>query len=158
MQKLPLARAACWKSVQEQGGFVRVARVRGWRVDATEISKSGVEALLGTGATVFAGDVLAAKCPDKLFDMVVSFEVLEHLSAPLRISEFWRVTLPGGLLLLTTPNFNGLSRRYLGVRWRVIAPEHLGYFTPATLSHALREAGYLGVTGLGDSLLAWAYQ
>lgn len=196
------------------GGFVRVARARGWRVDATEISKSGVEALLGTGATVFAGDVLAAGYPDKQFDMVVSLEVLEHVSAPLRyLREFWRVTRPGGLLLLTTPNFNGLSRRYLSVQWRVIAPEHLGYFTPATLSHALREAGYqrvyvrsrsvdvlswrrsatpanvvhfdpyasarlrdrieadkflrlgkaalnsiLGMTGLGDSLLAWAHQ
>jgi hypothetical protein len=47
----------------------------------------------------------------------------------------------GGLLLLTTPNFDGLSRRCLGPRWRVIAPEHLGYFTPSTLARAVREAG-----------------
>jgi 2-polyprenyl-3-methyl-5-hydroxy-6-metoxy-1,4-benzoquinol methylase len=163
---------------------------------------------------VFAGDVLAAGYQDKQFDMVASFEVLEHLSAPLRyLREFWRVTRPGGLLLLTTPNFNGLSRRCLGVQWRVVAPEHLGYFTPATLSRSLGEAGYqrvyvrarsldvlswrqgampanvvrfdpyasarlrdrieadeflrlgkaalncvLGMTGLGDSLLAWAYK
>jgi hypothetical protein len=152
-QKLPLARAACWKSVQEQGGFVRVARARGWRVDATETSKSGVEAPLGSGATVFAGDVLAANCPDKVFDMVVSFEVLEHLSAPLRyLREFCHASWRSA-----SSDNTKLQWAVASVSWRPVArhrPEHLGYFTPATQSHALREAGYLGVTGLGDSL--WA--
>ena len=49
---------------------------------------------------------------------------------------------PGGLLLLTTPNFGGLSRRMFGLRWRAVAGEHLGYFEPRTLAAALRNAGY----------------
>src|SRR5207247_853425 len=43
---------------------------------------------------------------------------------------------------LTTPNFGGLSRRWLGLGWRVVNPEHLGYFTARTLARALRDAGY----------------
>jgi hypothetical protein len=43
---------------------------------------------------------------------------------------------------MSTPNFNGLSRRWLGARWRVVEPGHLGYFTPRTLRSALRRAGY----------------
>lgn len=194
-----------------RGGFVRVALRRGWIVDASEISRTGLESLRGTGATVFAGDMSEARYPDGRFDLVVSIEVLEHLPEPARhLRELHRVTRPGGLLLLTTPNFGGLSRRWLGLRWRVVSPEHVGYFDPSTLHSALRAAGYgrvrvrsrsldittwrasargersrfdphaaaklrdaiearwhlraakaainilLGLTGLGDSLLAWA--
>ena len=49
-------------------------------------------------------------------------------------------------MLLTTPNFGGLSRRLLGMRWRVVDPEHLGYFTAATLRRALERAGFTRVS------------
>lgn len=140
------------------GGFVRVALARGWKVDATEISDSGLKMLHQSGATVFAGDVGAACYPEAMFDLVVSLEVLEHLPVPLgHLHELSRVTRPGGLLLLTTPNFNGLSRWWLGIRWRVIDPEHLGYFTPATLSRALYQVGYRQVRVRSRSLdvLSW---
>lgn len=140
------------------GGLVRVALARGWQVDATEISESGLKMLRETGATVFAGDVAAAHYPEETFDVVVSLEVLEHLPAPVsHLRELWRITRRGGLLLLTTPNFNGLSRWLLGIRWRVIDPEHLGYFTPITLSRALYHAGYSRVRVRSRSLdvLSW---
>jgi len=125
------------------GGLVRVAMRRGWSVDATEVSPIALEALRGTGATVFAGPVKEAQYVGGHFDLVVSLEVLEHLPDPLvHLSELARVTRAGGLLLLTTPNFGGLSRRWLGLGWRVVDPEHLGYFTARTLAWALKEAGY----------------
>jgi SAM-dependent methyltransferase len=140
------------------GGFVRAALARGWKVDATEVSDSGLEMLRETGARVFAGDVEAAQYPEGVFDLVVSLEVLEHLPAPLRhLQELWRITRPGGLLLVTTPNFNGLSRWWLGIQWRVIDAEHLGYFTPITLSEALHQVGYKRVRVKSRSLdvLSW---
>jgi len=42
---------------------------------------------------------------DSRFDLVVSFEVFEHLESPLEyLSECWRVLRPGGRLVLSTPN------------------------------------------------------
>ena len=140
------------------GGFVRTALARGWEVDATEISKSALDGLRAVGAAVFTGDVAAARYPDRRFDLVVSLEVIEHLPAPMaQLAELCRVTRAGGLLLLTTPNFDGLSRRCLGVRWRVIDPEHLGYFTPSTLRCTARQAGYrdVRVTSRSLDVLSW---
>lgn len=140
------------------GGFIRTAIARGWEVHATEISKSALDGLRAAGATVFTGDVAAARYPDRHFDMVVSLEVIEHLPAPLAdLAELYRVTRLGGLLLLTTPNFDGLSRRCLGARWRVIDPEHLGYFTRLTLGWTLRRAGYREVCVMSRSLdlMSW---
>jgi SAM-dependent methyltransferase len=135
------------------GGFVRTALRRGWLVEATEVSATGLEALRQTGATVVAGDLLDARLPAGRFDLVVSLEVVEHLPSPgEHLRELARITRPGGLLLLTTPNWRGVSSRWLGLRWRVVDPEHLGYFTPAVLARALRQAGYSRVSVRARSL------
>lgn len=45
--------------------------------------------------------------PDALFDVVVSFETIEHLEAsdqPRMLAEFARVLKPGGLLVISSPN------------------------------------------------------
>jgi len=135
------------------GAFVRVALRRGWSVSANEVSDTGLSRLRETGAEVFDGTVEAARFPDAAFDLVVSLEVLEHLPEPSgHLKELARITRAGGLLLLSTPNFNGLSRRWLGARWRVVEPGHLGYFTPRTLRSALRRAGYAGAQVRSRSL------
>jgi SAM-dependent methyltransferase len=125
------------------GAFVRVALRRGWSVSANEVSATGLSRLRETGAEIFEGTVEDAGFADAAFDLVVSLEVLEHLPEPSsHLKELARITCAGGLLLLSTPNFDGVSRRWLGARWRVVEPGHLGYFTPRTLRAALRRAGY----------------
>jgi SAM-dependent methyltransferase len=140
------------------GGFAAVAMARGWRVDATEVSESGAKALVAAGVSVFVGDLSQAQYPDSTFDLAVALEVIEHVTDPRRdLSEICRVLRPGGLALLTTPNYNGLSRHILGLRWRVIAPEHLSYFTPRTLRRALAAAGFSGstLTSRGLDISTW---
>jgi len=140
------------------GALVRVARERGWVVHATEVSQSGLRELAQTGAEVFAGDVRDARCPEGHFDLVISLEGLEHLPAPApHLRELCRITRAAGLLLLSTPNFNGISRRRFGIAWRVVDPEHLGYFTPRTLKNALRGSGYrtVRVRSRSIDLVSW---
>jgi SAM-dependent methyltransferase len=78
------------------------------------------------------------------FDVVTTFEVLEHMADPRReVRSIARVLRPGGVLYATTPNFSSLTRRLLGPRYRVIDyPEHLGYFRRSTLDRLLCEAGF----------------
>ena len=51
--------------------------------------------------------------PDAFFDAVVSLEGLEHLLTPAAcLAEFARVLKPGGALVFSTPNVNGVQSRY----------------------------------------------
>lgn len=141
------------------GGFVRVAVKRGWTVHATEVSQTGVDALRGSGAEAFAGEVAEAGYPNGHFDFVAALEVLEHLDRPLvHLREWARVLRPGGLLLITTPNLRGLTGRLLGARWRVVDPEHLGYFTRRTLHAALHAVGYSSARIRSRSLDVFAWR
>jgi SAM-dependent methyltransferase len=115
------------------GQFLEVARRRGWRTFGTEISDSALRYLRDRDLEVYRG-ALPALGLEAQFEAVSMIEVLEHLPEPdayLRAAV--RALRPGGWLYLTTPNFDGLSRRLLQGRWRVLAPEHLFYFSPAAL-------------------------
>ena len=57
------------------------------------------------GVTCELGDVTALSHPDDSFDLVVCFEVIEHVADPERVlDELSRVLRPDGLLLLSSPN------------------------------------------------------
>jgi 2-polyprenyl-3-methyl-5-hydroxy-6-metoxy-1,4-benzoquinol methylase len=76
-------------------------------------------------------------------DVVVGFEVIEHLFEP---SEFVatcaRVLRPGGLLVLTCPNIRGFDIDVLGPGSPAVDAEHLNYFHPASLSHLVSLHGF----------------
>lgn len=51
------------------------------------------------------GDVAKLDFPQNYFDLIVAFEIIEHLKDPQKaIVEFYRVLKPGGRLILSTPN------------------------------------------------------
>ena len=55
--------------------------------------------------TVLAANLAALPMPDEAVDVVVNFQVIEHLwDQPQFITECLRVLRPGGLLLMSTPN------------------------------------------------------
>lgn len=76
-------------------------------------------------------------------DVVVSFEVIEHLFDP---GEFIRscgsVLSPGGLLVLSCPNVKGFDILVLGRISDSIDVEHLNYFTPDSLSYLVSGLGF----------------
>jgi hypothetical protein len=50
------------------------------------------------------------------------------------------------LLVISTPNYNALSRWALGSSWAVLSPaEHLYYFTELTLQRLLAQSGFCNV-------------
>jgi 2-polyprenyl-3-methyl-5-hydroxy-6-metoxy-1,4-benzoquinol methylase len=81
------------------------------------------------------------------FDVITSFEVIEHINNPREdTSHIYNFLRKGGLFYLTTPNFNCYLRFHLKADYNVIVyPEHLTYYTKRTLKKILREQGFKAV-------------
>lgn len=79
---------------------------------------------------------------DAVFDVVASFEVIEHLFAPKDfIGHMARLLKPGGLLILTCPNGHGFDIQTLGIESTSVDHEHLNYFNPKSLATLIGECG-----------------
>ncbi|MFM2017391.1 MAG: Ubiquinone biosynthesis O-methyltransferase [Bacteroidota bacterium] len=124
------------------GHFLAVAAKRGWKVYGTEFTDEAVQTGTKNGAQVFKGRIQDFNLADD-FDVITSFEVLEHIcdlkEHTARINSLLR---KGGLFYFTTPNINALSRRILGGKWTIIEyPEHLSYYTVKTIHLLLAQTG-----------------
>jgi 2-polyprenyl-3-methyl-5-hydroxy-6-metoxy-1,4-benzoquinol methylase len=78
------------------------------------------------------------------YDGVLMISYLEHEIQPREVLRAaWRVLKPDGLMIAKTPNYGSLNRRVTGARWCGYRfPDHVNYFTPATLSGMLRDCGF----------------
>jgi SAM-dependent methyltransferase len=76
-------------------------------------------------------------------DIVVSFEVIEHLFEPGRFVKHCGRLLPvGGLLVLTCPNGLGFDIATLGPGSLAVDAEHVNLFNPASVAILLRRHGF----------------
>lgn len=127
------------------GFFMKAAERAGWDVAGIEISEAGVQfAQTELGLNVkqeAAEDITFEK---DSFDVVVMFDVIEHLFDPTRaLSSIQRVLRSGGILVIITPNFNSISRLAIGVNWAILSPaEHLYYFSETTLKKLLEQNSF----------------
>ncbi len=126
------------------GYFLEVAKRRGWDVYGTEYTHEAVTICEAKGANMKLGPLNAANYDPESFDIICSFEVIEHINNPLNeLSSFNRILRKGGLVYCTTPNFNAVERYQLGSDWNVLGyPEHLSYYTPKTIKRVFKEAGF----------------
>ncbi|MBP6392666.1 MAG: methyltransferase domain-containing protein [Flavobacteriales bacterium] len=125
------------------GLFLERAALRGWEVFGTEYGDRAVAACKARGIRIIEGPLDPSNYGDDHFDVVCSFEVIEHLAHPRQeIARMARILRPGGLLYMTTPNFNSMGRLFSRSAWSIVNyPEHLSYFTPRTLRRLARSAG-----------------
>ena len=78
------------------------------------------------------------------FDIITSFEVIEHINNPREeLNNFHKLLRKGGITYVTTPNFNSILRYRLKSAYNVICyPEHLSYYTPKTLSKVFNKSRF----------------
>ena len=105
------------------------------------------------------GSLDAIPYQSALFDVVLCYDVVEHLAQPRQtFAEFWRVLKPGGLCVVKTPNLYGPStlaaavlphaahlavHRGLGTREGSVFPTLFRCNTQASLALTLAASGFV---------------
>ena len=127
------------------GFFLKAAANAGWDAHGLELS-SEAAAYARETLGLDVRQIPAEEMPfdPGSFDAAAMFEVIEHLRDPVAVLRAARRAVrPGGVLVLSTPNLNALSRWGLGKQWAVLSPaEHLYYFTERTLGAMLVKSGF----------------
>lgn len=140
-----------------QGQFVDFMVRRGWETLGIELSESAMAVCNQFALPVKRIDVFDPALAKESFDFITLFEVIEHIPAPLQmVRQIEQLLKPGGILYLTTPNFNSMDRRVLGASWQVVHPEHIMYFTPYTLKNLLRRYTHFEILRLRTQNLSIA--
>lgn len=129
------------------GAFVAAAAENGRDVEGIELSTEAVRRAQARGLRVQRATAEDFR-PTRQYGLVTAFDVLEHLPNPRAFLELVRGWLaPGGGVAMTLPNGESLTARALGRHWfYYVAPDHLHYFTPATVSRLLGDANFVQVS------------
>lgn len=126
------------------GYFVFLARKEfGWFADGVETSSAETAYAKKMFEIDFLNEDLA-NIQDK-YDVVTSFNVLEHVSDPIELLSSMRKCISSnGHLVLTTPNPTCIQRRIKGLEnWRMVdPPHHINLFTRESLSDLMENAGF----------------
>ncbi|PLX01586.1 MAG: hypothetical protein C0594_12910 [Marinilabiliales bacterium] len=126
------------------GYFLEVAKSRGWECFGTEFTNEAIEINRQKGILMNEGPLQTKNYKENQFDIITSFEVIEHINNPLdEIEAIKKILRPSGLFYCTTPNFNSLSRKKYKQDWIMIDyPEHLSYYTAKTINYLFTQNGF----------------
>lgn len=125
------------------GLFPALAQEKGWEAYGVEPSawaaRIAGERLPGK---IFQGYLSNMLFPEEVFDIITSWDVIEHVTDPRKeIQRMAALLKPGGWLFLSTMHSEAFFVKLMGARWPWYMPMHLFYFTPTTLEPFVKEAG-----------------
>lgn len=150
--RIPLRRLLQYKSGGNildvgcsSGAFLSCLDTGRWTLFGIEIAAEVADrAKELTGATVFAGDVLAAPFRPESFDAITCFHFLEHVYEPGQVLlRFFEWLKPGGVLYIAVPNIESWEARIFRQYWFGLElPRHLSHFSSLSLQLIARSAGF----------------
>lgn len=126
------------------GYLLDAFRRRGWEAQGAELddrTAAHARSVLGLPVETGVGD--RWPWPDRSFDAVVLWHVLEHLADPqATLARAHRVLRPGGVLMIGVPNFASPEARLARAGWfHLDVPRHLIHLEPGWLAAALEASG-----------------
>jgi 2-polyprenyl-3-methyl-5-hydroxy-6-metoxy-1,4-benzoquinol methylase len=124
-----------------QGDFLVEAKKRNWNIYGAEFSRSATELCEKRGIKMHQGELSKDMFEGIKFDVITSFEVIEHLNNP---NEFMSVVYEKlhskGIVYTTTPNFNSLLRFFEKGNFKMIAyPIHISFYS----KKSIRKLGHI---------------
>jgi SAM-dependent methyltransferase len=137
------------------GDRLDVFRSKGFETYGIEISDSASYAKNYLKLNVMRGDLFSASFPDRFFDIVTLYNVLEHTHNPTRVcDEIRRILKDGGFLIIQVPNKDSLQYKIFKEKWAAFdVPRDLYYFGVEILRSLLEKVGFT-VTKM-DHFMNW---
>jgi 2-polyprenyl-3-methyl-5-hydroxy-6-metoxy-1,4-benzoquinol methylase len=128
------------------GLFLEAALEDGFDPAGIELSPVAIELAQPTvRGRIIRGDVntILATHPRRV-DVVTAFDIIEHTFDPLSfLDDIGRVLVPGGLLVLSTPDTGHWLRPLMRSRWPMLQPDqHTFLFSRAAMRSMLMARGY----------------
>lgn len=125
------------------GDALVAAAARGWAAVGVEPVAESAAACAARGLDVRCALLQESGLPERSFDLVTAFHVVEHMADAVSFLELIaRWARPGGLVMVEVPNFASVDRLRHRDRWIGLRPlEHIGHYEPATLASTMRRAG-----------------
>lgn len=128
------------------GFFVDVAKERGWKVEAADVSGFAVQYVRDRfGHTAHHGNLTDLDLPEAHYDLITLYDVIEHVPDPNgNVQKVARLLKAGGVFEMATPDVGSLPARLTGKRWigYKLSEEHVYYFSVATLTKLLNDNGF----------------
>lgn len=126
------------------GAFLVAARDLGFNATGVEPSRWMADFGRRTyGVDIRDGILVEGTFPEKSFDVITLWDVVEHLPQPTRTLNLVASLLrPGGHLLVNYPDVGSIAARVLGDRWPFWLSVHLLYYTRDTISKQLKQSSF----------------
>jgi 2-polyprenyl-3-methyl-5-hydroxy-6-metoxy-1,4-benzoquinol methylase len=125
------------------GALCAEAKRAGFQVEGVEPSAWAVAEGRRRGIVLHEGYFPHPDLNGRKFDVITALDVIEHVSRPIELLKgCHKCLVPGGLLVLVTPDVGSLASRVMGQRWWHFRFAHIGYFSRNTLKAALKASGF----------------
>ena len=123
------------------GMFVKWAQERGWDAIGQDISSAAAQMASENGVVVQT--IPVEQIPVSTYAAVTALDVIEHVDQP---RQFLRSLLnglvPGGVILINTPDAESVLGRVLRHRWHAVCPpEHVVLFSKKSLIQLVEQEG-----------------
>ncbi len=139
------------------GLFLWKAKQQGFDVEGLELSSYASKFVESLGIPVRNKTIDDAELIPRSYDAIIMKEVIEHLPNPKNaFMKIYSSLKPGGVLFLTTGNYNSPERKLKGKNWFYFMPEgHIYLFSNKTMKNYLRDTGFskIYITNQGDLLM-----
>jgi len=122
------------------GGFLDIAREKGWDIYGVDIDATKVESCKRKGIKVYQGEIANINFAENSLDVVCMFHTLEHIiNINQTLSEIYRILKYEGLLVIEIPTIGSLKAKIYGRHWFYVTADHINYFTPVLLRKILEK-------------------
>lgn len=127
------------------GSFLAEATIQGFDCIGVEPAPGpAARARDQRGLDVRTGFLETVELPDRRYDAVCAWHVLEHLTTPHEaVRRLRSLTADVGRLFLEIPNIESIQARAQGPGWFHLDPaNHVAFYSPAQLSRLLEDCGF----------------